>query len=406
MTAFDVAIVGGGIAGCSAAFHLRRRGASVVLCERGACGSQASGVNYGGVRQQGRHLAELPLARRSRAIWAQLPELIGTSCEFVASGHLRLARSEAEMQELESYADRVLSAGLVLTLIGRETLRREYPWLGSTIVGGSLCAEDGHANPRLLAPAFARTARKMGADIREHAEVVALEGRAGSFGLRTRDGQSIRANRLINTAGAWGATLAERFGERVIESVLAPNMCVTEPIPYFLKPNLGVCGGAIYMRQVARGSVIFGGGIGSADREAGRAYPNPDATMEAAGLAVELVPRLRSASIIRTWSGIEGEMPDGLPILGPSATTAGLTHAFGFSGHGFQLGPAVGAVLAELALDGTTSTSITGLGIDRFQGVIASEPARPPMAVATRAGVGCAEAAMQCSKFNVGQGGA
>ena len=67
---YDVAIIGGGLPGCSAALHLRQRHASVVLLERRRCGSQASGVNYGGVRQQGRHEAELPLARRSRQMGA------------------------------------------------------------------------------------------------------------------------------------------------------------------------------------------------------------------------------------------------------------------------------------------------------------------------------------------------
>ena len=93
----DVAIVGGGIAGCSAAFHLRRNGLSVCLLEKGALGSQASGVNFGGVRQQGRHFAELPLARRSREVWGRLAELIGTDCEFVPSGHVKPARSEADL---------------------------------------------------------------------------------------------------------------------------------------------------------------------------------------------------------------------------------------------------------------------------------------------------------------------
>ena len=70
---------------------------------------------------------------------------------------------------------------------------------------------------------------------------------------------------------------------------------------------------------------------------------------------------------IRTWSGIEGHMPDGLPVLGPSSTTPGLVHAFGFSGHGFQLGPAVGAVLSELVLTGESQTPIEGLSIKRFR---------------------------------------
>src|SRR5512136_187806 len=101
----DVAIIGGGTAGCSTALHLRKRGASVVLLERGSCGGQASGVNYGGVRQQGRDLTELPLARRSREMWARLPGIVGTDCEFVASGHVKLARSEADVAELTAYRD-------------------------------------------------------------------------------------------------------------------------------------------------------------------------------------------------------------------------------------------------------------------------------------------------------------
>ena len=96
----DVAIIGGGTAGCSTALHLRGRGATVVLLERGVCGGQASGVNYGGVRQQGRDLAELPLARRSRGMWSRLAEIVGNDCEFVASGHIKLARSDADMAEL------------------------------------------------------------------------------------------------------------------------------------------------------------------------------------------------------------------------------------------------------------------------------------------------------------------
>jgi len=101
---FDVAIIGGGLPGCSAALHLRQRHASVVLLERRRCGSQASGVNYGGVRQQGRHEAELPLARRSRQIWARLRDLVGDDCEFMVTGHLKLARGDEQAHELARYA--------------------------------------------------------------------------------------------------------------------------------------------------------------------------------------------------------------------------------------------------------------------------------------------------------------
>ena len=96
----DVAIIGGGTAGCAAAVHLRHAGLSVILLERDRCGAAASGVNFGGVRQQGRHPAELPLARRSREIWSSINALLGEDTEFEATGHLKLARSEVYMADL------------------------------------------------------------------------------------------------------------------------------------------------------------------------------------------------------------------------------------------------------------------------------------------------------------------
>ncbi len=251
-------------------------------------------------------------------------------------------------------------------MLGREALRKRYPWLGDAALGGSLCADDGQANPRLVAPAFARAARAAGADIREHAPVTAIEHDGTRFHLRTESGIEVSAATLVNVAGAWGHEIAAQFGERVPEDVTAPNMCVTEPLPYFMVPNFGVCGGGFYVRQIPRGNVIFGGGRGIADRERLRAYPVAASSLDSARQTIALVPRLRHAQIIRTWTGIEGIMPDDIPVIGPSRTTPGLFHAFGFSGHGFQLGPVMGAVLTELILDGTTPTPIADFDIGRF----------------------------------------
>ncbi len=85
---------------------------------------------------------------------------------------------------------------------------------------------------------------------------------------------------------------------------------------------------------------------------------------------IELVPRLASAAVIRVWSGIEGYLPDMLPVIGPSSTTAGLLHAFGFWGHGFQLGHGVGLVLSEIIADGSTTTPLEPFLIERFEGQV------------------------------------
>ncbi|UWU16956.1 FAD-binding oxidoreductase (plasmid) [Rhizobium sullae] len=376
MTSFDVAIVGGGLAGCSAALHARLKGASVILLERGRCGAQASGVNYGGVRQQGRHPAELPLACRSRRIWGRLAELVGSDCEFTATGHLKLARNDADMQSLLAYRDIARDHGIDLEILSAADLRSRYPYLAGGYSGASLCAADGQANPRLVAPAFARKAKELGAIVREQCELEQAEKVATGFRLSVKgETQAIKARRLINTAGAWGARIARWFSDDVDEQVMAPNMCVTEPVAPLIGPNLGICGGSIYLRQTQNGSVVFGAGLGIADAGCLRARPLADVSMDAARAAVAMVPQLTNVLVVRTWTGIEGRMPDGLPVVGKSPKTEGLFHAFGFSGHGFQLGPAVGAVLAELCLDGTSPTPIDGLSLARFDPVPSSAAA-------------------------------
>lgn len=365
-TTCDVLIQGGGGAGCSAALHLAQRGLRVILLERGLVGGQASGVNYGGVRQQGRHPAELPIARRSREIWGRLGVLVGTDAEFTVTGHLKLARSEAEEAELIAYLDVAKQYDLPLRMVGRNAIHRDYPWLGAKVLAGSFAPEDGAANPRLLAPALANAARAAGADIREHAEVVAHAHDGARFTLRTKAGDTFAAPVLLNMAGFWGGAVAEAFGEAVPIAPLSPNMAVTEPLPYFIEPNLGVVGGNVYLRQIPRGNVILGGGHGEADAAVPWSRPLPEVTIEATHLAVQLVPALAGAQIIRSWSGIDGKMPDGIPVIGPSRTTPGLFHAFGFSGHGFQLGPGIGAIMAELIVDGRTEVPLDAFRIERF----------------------------------------
>jgi sarcosine oxidase subunit beta len=85
-----------------------------------------------------------------------------------------------------------------------------------------------------------------------------------------------------------------------------------------------------------------------------------------------LIPKLQHAHVIRVWSGIEAYLPDMIPIIGPSATTPGLIHAFGFCGHGFQIGPGVGLCLSEMIIDGTTPTPLGAFSIERFRGDVAA----------------------------------
>jgi sarcosine oxidase subunit beta len=344
---------------------------TVVVLEKNLCGAGASGVNFGGVRQQGRDLAELPLARRARPLWDELNERLGEDVEFEATGHLKLARSEADMAQLERYAQDAAAHGLRLQLLAASTLRSGAPWLGPGVVGASLCAEDGQANPRRVGPAFARLARRLGADVREHEAV--LSAACGGSGFETRtEHLEVHSRFLVNCAGVGAGRIAAGFGEDVPLRPLVPNMIVTEPLPFFIDRSIGVCGGGVYLRQIARGNAILGGGDGWGDAECNRSRPLTETSLGAMASAIALVPALAGSLVIRTWAGIDGAMPDHIPVLGLSATTPNLVHAFGFSGHGFQLGPVVGEIIAELVTQGRSASPLAPFAIERFAGATAA----------------------------------
>lgn len=363
----DVLVIGAGIAGCATALQLARRGKKVTLIERDQAGVRASGVNFGGVRQNGRDLRELPIAMRARAMWDDLPGLIGFDGEFRATGNLRLASDEERAEQLDGFFTAAIEQGLGLERLNRAELKARYPWLSDKPMIGVLCPNDGHANPRLVGPAFAFAAQSAGATLVERTEITEGWYASGAFHLRAPDNRSFSAPVLVNCAGAWAGKVAGWFDEAVTLVPETPQVQVTEPLPYRIEPVLGFMGGDFYLRQTLRGNILFGSGQGRATPDILRSRPLPETMRRGAQIAIDFIPGLAHVPIIRSWTGVDGDTSDGVCVLGASETHPGLFHAFGFNGHGFLLGPAVGAVLTELILDGETRTDIGGLGIGRFR---------------------------------------
>ena len=361
----DVAIVGGGIVGGAAALSLARRGFSVLLLERDYYGSHSSGINFGAVRRQGRPMSQVALAARAREIWAQLPDVIGTNGGFARCGHLTIARNEIELSSLEAYRDR-MKGHLELQLLRKDEIRQKYPWLGPKVIGASLCRDDGHANPKLVSQAFARAAAAAGAIVRERTRVDEMAHDGDEFILTSIEGRvEVRSKYLLNCAGAWAGVIAMRFGETVPMTSGHPLMAVTEPLGSVMNATIAheTCG--LYARQAPQGHCIIGRARNfGLDEEVGK--PVTERVTSMMKRAIDLVPALKSIRVIRTWSGTEGYLPDNEPVIGVSSTTPGLVHGFGFAGAGFLLGPAVGAVLAELVADGKTDTAIDAYSIGRF----------------------------------------
>lgn len=367
----DVIIVGGGLMGAATAFFARQHGLSVILLERDLVGQYASGTNFGNVRRQGRFLPQLPLANRSRAIWGKLPELIGEDVEFLPSGHVRVAFKPQDSARLEQYAQDCKPYGLDLELYsGRKAIDR-FPMLAADVDCASFSPLDGHANPRLAAPAFGRAARRAGATVLEGMKVSNITRTSEDFVVETAKGQRFTAPLLQISSGAWGQKMAAAFGDNLRLTPKAPQMGVTEPVPYRIQPVIGYASWVeeegVYLRQVERGNIVFGGGLrGTVDLVAKRARLDPLNTVRQMPHLERILPDFARLRVIRTWTGIEGYTDDDLPIMGPSPHVPGLYYAFGFCGHGFQLGPGVGATMADLLLSGKTDIPLEPFSIARF----------------------------------------
>jgi len=374
--------VGGGLRGAAAAFCRGRRGLKVGLVERKRVGTGATVASFGNIRRTGRPLTQLPLAHRSRALWGDAERLLGRDVEFRATGHLRLIFEEDALADMRAYADTARPWGLELEELGANEIRARFPGLGPGAIAASFSPQDGSGNPRLIAPAFTEAARRLGAEIVEECEVGSIEKTESGFRVSTSKGV-FEAAKLLNTAGAWGMRIAAQFGEPVPLTPRGPQMGVTEPLPHRILPVVGIWtrrhGTDAYFRQVERGNIVFGGAAERVDvpLDPGHAKADPARLPAQLRALRQLLPALEKVSVIRTWSGCEGYLADMLPVMGPSGTTPGLFHAFGFSGHGFQIGPGVGDTMAELIATGTTDIPLHDFRIERFAN---AESGRSPAA--------------------------
>jgi sarcosine oxidase subunit beta len=364
----DIIVIGGGLHGCSAALHLARRGLKVLVLEKDYAGRHASGVNAGGVRRLGRHPAEIPLSVASMELWHRIGDLVDDDCGFDCNGQVKVAESEAEFAMLKARVDEVRALGFSHEeLIDRHELRAVLPAIAEHCVGGIICRADGAANPFRTTMAFRRAASHAGASFVEGARVTGLTREGGSWRVATAEGTSHAATMIVNCAGAWADRIAASLDENVPVIPSAFMLMISDRQPPFIKPVVGATSRPLSFKQFANGTVLIGGGYqGTLDRD------QNETELDFRGLALsaktvwDLFPVMRGATIVRAWAGIEGRMPDDIPVIGPSATAEGVFHAFGFSGHGFQLGPISGAIMAELVTTGRTNLPIEPFRITRF----------------------------------------
>jgi len=363
----DVIVIGGGLHGCSAALHLARRGARVTVIEKDHVGRHASGVNAGGVRRLGRHLAEVPLAVAAMELWHRIGDLVDDDCGFEGHGQVKVAENATEFASLGARVEELRRFGFTHEeLIDQRELREIVPAISDHCVGAIVCRGDGAANPYCTTLAFKRKGESLGVRFVEGTAVTGLARNGGGWRVATGVG-AYEAAAVVNCAGAWADRIAAALGEPVPLEPIAPMLMITAALPPFIDPVVGAAGRPLSFKQFRNGTVLIGGGHrGRLERDVNRTELDFAGLARSARTVWELFPVMRAAQIVRCWAGIEARMPDDIPVIGPSSTSENVFHAFGFSAHGFALGPIVGAIIAELVTGGKTNLPIAPFRIDRF----------------------------------------
>jgi glycine/D-amino acid oxidase-like deaminating enzyme len=375
-----VAVIGGGIVGMSAALELARAGEEVlVLDDGGRLGGSNANAGSLHVQMQSRFIRmypeqvpglerSLPLYVAAGRRWAELEAELGTSLELKASGGLMVAETPDSYEFLARKCAREARLGLSVSMLDRAELRRVAPYLGDAVIGAEFCAEEGKLNPLLANRALRQAVQSLGGVVLPEARVARLEAAAPGWVLHTSAG-AFRAGRVLVAAGAGTGALLAPLGLGVPTTAEPLHMNITEATAPLIHHLVQHAERMITLKQFVAGHVVVGGGWPAriAEGQATVAMPSLVGNL---GLATQIVPRLASLRLLRTWAGINTTV-DGQCVLGAAPGLPGLFLAVPGDA-GYTLGPLVGRMAAAAMEGRDAGFDIAPYSAARFAATVAA----------------------------------
>jgi sarcosine oxidase, subunit beta len=360
----DVLVIGGGLAGTALAYYLAKHGIEAVLVERGELNREASGTNAGSFHYQialhqltsletgnvsDRLQTEVRLHAEAAEVWAGLEEELQGPLDIHTTGGLMVAETEEELRLLRDKQEIEAGAGLETHVLSGKELRDFAPFLADDLTGATWCPDEGHANPSLAAPLFARRAADRGATLRTHAAVTGIDhhpdGGAHRFTVDTAAG-TIRARRVVNAAGAWAAGIAAMVGLEAPMRAEGLHLNVTEAREHVLVPMVQHIGRRLTLKQNENGTFIIGGGWPARPELPPQRYSTMWESMAGnLAVAVRVVPQLADVRVVRTWSGVMAFTNDLAPMVGETSRVPGYHSLMATTG--FTLSPLMARLLAD-----------------------------------------------------------
>ena len=375
----SVVIIGGGVAGCSIAYHLTKIGVTdVVLLERSrlTSGTTWHAAGLVGQLRATRNLTEL--AKYTAELYGSLEAETGQATGFRQNGSVSVAKTPARFEELKRGASMGKTFGLEIDLLTVGEIKERWPLLAvDDLVGGVFLAKDGQTNPIDTTQALAKGAKQRGARIFENTAVTKIRVERGrAIGVETRDG-FIAAETVVLCAGMWSHAIARECGVAVPLHAAEHFYIVTEPIkglPGNL-PVLRVQDECAYYKEDA-GKLLMGcfepvakpwgmQGI-PADFSFETLPEDYDHFEPILNAAVRRVPALADAGIQLFFNGPESFTPDDRYYVGETPEVRDLFVATGFNSIGIQSSGGVGKVLAQWILDRRPPMDLCDVDIRRI----------------------------------------
>jgi sarcosine oxidase subunit beta len=364
-----VVIIGGGVVGCSVAYHLARRGLrDVLVLEREAVGSGTTSKAAGGIRVQFSTETEIRLSLESLRVFESFKDEFGVDPEFRRIGYLFLVTEEADLRGFGRRVELQRRMGADVRIIPPGEAQAIVPALRvDDLVAAVWGPDDGMAGPAEVTAGFAKRARELGARILEGVEVTGIDVQGGRVrGVRTSQG-AVATEVVVNCAGPAAARVGRLAGITLAVFPRRRHIFFTQPFPEIPGPIPLTTdrGSGFYFRKEMEQVLLSPGDV----EDIGEDMIAPvDWTRveETVAKAVHRIPVIERARIAGGWAGLRPLTPDDHAVIGPAPGVEGFFLAVGFGGHGFQHSPATGRLVAEWIMEGKPSMDLSLFDPARF----------------------------------------
>jgi sarcosine oxidase subunit beta len=373
----DCVIIGGGVVGCSLAYHLAVAGMHPLLLERREFGAGSTSRGAGGVRQQFSTEVNVRVGMLSRQLLERFEEEVGAPCDLRSIGYLFVASDPAQMEQFAGNVEMQHAVGLSeVRLLTTAEVAELVPQLNvADVLGGTFCPSDGLAGPNEVTSGYVGAARRHGAQVVDGVAVEAIERDHDVVSAVVAGGSRISTSLVVNCAGPYAATVGNLASVSVPVKPYRRQLFLTERFSLERDPPMTVdMRTSFYFHPEGDGLML-----GMSDP----AEPSSFDTNVDWGFLEHLVehathrlPALERAAIRTGWAGLYEVSPDNQAIVGESEV-GGFWLCCGFSGHGFMQAPAVGRLLAAEITGAGSEIDLSPFRPDRF----ARGESRPEAAV-------------------------